>query len=369
MTIKLAVSFLTACLALSAQADDGKIHDTLVNDNDGPLVTDAYPEHIQKIISGKPYLKCAPLDGKGPDSDANKEVNLYNDILAQSKTGTALLEDAKELSGHIWVCPNDISPGVGGSFSRMQNIVYLNRTSSGVHKVSILAHELRHATQFSKNGLSLLDDERKYYQSQAREADAQTIATAVVWELKEANLTSIWEETKALFGTYGNMDLAFSEAKDGWGSRFDRAYAMFQDWWHDHEDGHELKAIEHKQFRNAMQAAYKAWFENGDIVEAYQLRTLDIMLTDKQLKQLKQLSKELCKKAQAYGNEDDCSKYMTAKKTNDLSDQEFLDLIRELGDVPGHGFNYLKPEKGEEEIVTSEAIKKAVPSFHTDFMP
>lgn len=171
----------------------------------------------------------------------DKSERLHDAILTlrKSETGRQLLDDAAAYGTTINLAPLSSSHG---SFSSDDRSILINAASSEARMVVTLAHELRHSQQYQKGVQlsSFLDTPKSYIQSQGViEADANIAAAQAAWELKEAGIPEPLEAFKSESGPL--ITTFVKEAEKG--------------------------GIENGQAHNA---AFYAWFDDLDILEAYE---------------------------------------------------------------------------------------------------
>ncbi|MGD9639244.1 MAG: DUF6782 family putative metallopeptidase [Alphaproteobacteria bacterium] len=127
--------------------------------------------------------------------DRNR-IDRVTAILEQSPQGKYLLDTAKENNFSIHFEPTLEDMGV---CSYEQKSIYINGNVNDAMAVSILAHELRHACQYS-NGMNLYaesDNTKTQIQiNRAMEADAEANAGFVALELKSIGFDAPWNEFK-----------------------------------------------------------------------------------------------------------------------------------------------------------------------------
>lgn len=138
------------------------------------------------------YPKEAPLvdievkgrKGQRKESDEYRLISLINAIARSSAFGRAVLEDAAK-DGYTVVMENQ--RGSCGFCDEQQKVIALNPVLSDDLLVATLAHEARHAQQFSRGaesafGVFNLKSELMY--TRAMEADAETAAAATCHEIR-----------------------------------------------------------------------------------------------------------------------------------------------------------------------------------------
>lgn len=197
-----------------------------------------------------------------------KLIEEYKKMLSVSKLGKELVEFADKTGVKILFDDHQNSLGY---FNPSKNIVAIRSDINEDMIVGTLAHEIRHAWQFTQ-GLSVTTEyspRDMVLMSALLEADAEACHAQVAWELKEAGNPGVMEES--LGG----------------------AYAIVQDSFND------IMVNGSKNVEEAKRNAFDAWFKNEkmrnryvyDIINFAFLATLELASQAK--KGFKQITKDL----------------------------------------------------------------------------
>ena len=128
-------------------------------------------------------IKVKGRKGKKKETDEKRLIGFVNTIARHSPFGRAVLEDAAK-DGYTLVMENQ--KGTFGFCDKEMKVIALNPRVSDALLIATLAHESRHAQQFSHGaedrfGIYNLKSEVMY--SRAMEADAETAAAATCHEI------------------------------------------------------------------------------------------------------------------------------------------------------------------------------------------
>lgn len=198
----------------------------------------------------KSEKKKAPVAALEPEVDIpvrggaavkRKMTEVINEM-CKSDAGRAILETAAENGYELRFDKNAVNEGIFGYADPCEECCALNPENSLAENIATLAHELRHAYQFTYEKLTDLegyeyDTKTLMHRDRIMEADAESYGCLVAWELKEQGNDACWKDFKA----------EFPEITDS----FEAAYKETGD------------------INQARTAAFKGWYDNADRRDSY----------------------------------------------------------------------------------------------------
>jgi hypothetical protein len=180
-----------------------------------------------------------------------KRITSFTQRLVKSAEGAKLVKAVNEAGYKI-----EMVSGLDrmlGLCDPEEKTICLNDGLSNSNCVEVLAHEMKHALQFERNVTALADKHNIKSQimiTRAMEADAEATAALVTWELKAKGDNAPWDEfEKESFGI----------------SRAFKAVAGSSN-------------LANKPNKNkALTAAFRAWYDNKNIMNAYDENFVEYM--------------------------------------------------------------------------------------------
>lgn len=170
-----------------------------------------------------------------------KMINVINEM-CKSDAGRVILETAAENGYELKFDKQAEKEGIFGYADPCEECCALNPNNSVAENIATLAHELRHAYQFTYENLTDIecyeyDTRSVMHKDRIMEADAESYGCLVAWELKEQGNDACWKDFKAEFPEITNS--------------FETAYKETGD------------------INQARTAAFKGWYDNADRRDTY----------------------------------------------------------------------------------------------------
>lgn len=154
------------------------------------------PQRVLDIHENAAQI-CAPIDGPGGTAAIRARVDALTGTLNQSETGASLVDFAKDgPAGKLWVCFIDDIKNLG-QYRAGYGVMDLPNDQTRHHLVGTSAHEIRHYWQ-EEAGYGIFENDNVSKKTDviltlASEADADAIATQVMWELKQKGIAQDWD--------------------------------------------------------------------------------------------------------------------------------------------------------------------------------
>lgn len=172
----------------------GMVHAGEVTTNNLPA--NDIPQRVLEIHDNAADI-CAPVSGPGGAPAIRARVQGLTGTLSRSETGASLVEFAGNgPAGALWICFIDDIKNMG-QYRSGYGVMDLPAEEGREHLVGTSAHEIRHYWQEAVGyGIFENDDISKKADTiltLAAEADADAIATRVMWELKQKGITGDWD--------------------------------------------------------------------------------------------------------------------------------------------------------------------------------
>ena len=178
---------------------------------------------------------------RGGASAKKKMVEVINEM-CKSDAGRVILETAAENGYELRFDKNAADEGIYGYADPCEECCALNPNNSLTENIATLAHELRHAYQFTYENLTEASSEEYdtktlLHRDRIMEADAESYGCLVAWELKEKGNETCWKDFEADFPEItSSFEAAFKETGD---------------------------------VNQARTAAFKGWFDNAERRDSY----------------------------------------------------------------------------------------------------
>lgn len=188
----------------------------------------------EACIAEEPVVDI-PLHGNA--ASKAKMINVINEM-CKSNAGFAILENAADMGYELKFDKQAAKEGLYGYADSCEECCVLNPNNTLAQNIVTLAHELRHAYQFTYEKL----DELEYSESDTRtmllknrtmEADAESYGCLVAWELKEQGNDLCWQDFSKEFpeiaqpfekmlAETGDVNQARTAAFKGWYNNAER---------------------------------------------------------------------------------------------------------------------------------------------------
>jgi len=184
---------------------------------------------------------------KGSASNKRKMVEVINEM-CKSDAGRAILENAAENGYELKFDRSAADEGIYGYADPCEECCALNPNNSLAENIATLAHELRHAYQFTYEKLTdasseEYDTKTLLHRDRTMEADAESYGCLVAWELKEQGNDTCWKDFAAEFPEITDaFETAFKETGD---------------------------------INQARTAAFKGWYDNAERRDSYDKSIVD----------------------------------------------------------------------------------------------
>ena len=189
--------------------------------------------------------------GERPVSDDELAISSYLQLIATTRMGAAVLQDLEGFNTAICFDRDYDLADAGGIYSQLYRAIIFRADATVLQRVQIIAHELRHAWQdqrkFLRSGMTIEDE---LTLTLAIEADADAFAMAVMWELHASRGPNAWPAAQREI-LDPEIAVAFTLEMRNLASN-PTAYDYY--------------------LRNAMRAAYLAWFRDTENDEFYVAR-------------------------------------------------------------------------------------------------
>ncbi|MEM7168825.1 MAG: DUF6782 family putative metallopeptidase [Pseudomonadota bacterium] len=163
-----------------------------------------------------PQAACLPVDAPGRKLGQQAEIDRLIGLTKQSPLGAWLLRQAAWRD--VLICLDDTTT-LNGYYRAGRQMIGIRSGLEEARRIAILAHELAHVPQhprFSNNRYFPPEDVILLHRM--REAAAETVATRVIWQLKERGYPAPWQAKAAT--RFIDMIQSFEEAMAG-----ERGYA------------------------------------------------------------------------------------------------------------------------------------------------
>ena len=207
----------------------------------------------------------------GKPADRAKIVEVINEM-CKSDAGRAILETAADNDYELKFDKQLAKNGLYGEADSSEEVCTLSPKNTLAENIVTLAHELRHAYQFTFEEYEAspfeYDTKTMFLQNRVMEADAESYGCLVAWELKEQGNDLCWQDmtkefpeiTKPFEETYaktGDLNQARTAAFKGWYDNEERrcGYDESLDYW--------IRGISPESFHNKLKSISANKFVNA----------------------------------------------------------------------------------------------------------
>ena len=209
---------------------------------------------MAKSLKGSKAAKTVPVQEPAVDiaiggkpADRAKIIEAINEM-CKSDAGRVILETAAENDYTLKFDKQLAKNGLFGEADSSEEVCTLNPKNTLAENIVTLAHELRHAYQFTCEEYEAspfeYDTKTMILQNRIMEADAESYGCLVAWELKEQGNDLCWQDMKKefpeitqpfedTFTKTGDVDQARTAAFKGWYDNEERrsGYDENLDYW------------------------------------------------------------------------------------------------------------------------------------------
>ena len=227
----------------------------------------------------------------GKPADRAKIVEVINEM-CKSDAGRAILETAADNDYELKFDKQLAKNGLYGEADSSEEVCTLSPKNTLAENIVTLAHELRHAYQFTFEEYEAspfeYDTKTMFLQNRVMEADAESYGCLVAWELKERGNELCWQDmTKEFPEITQPFEAAFAETGDINQART----AAFKGWYDNEErrDGYDdtttsfIEGINPESFHNKLKSVSAKKFvnafcsdpETGDVYFSENPKTLE----------------------------------------------------------------------------------------------
>ena len=233
---------------------------------------------MAKSLKGSKTAKTVPMQDPAVDiaivgkpADQAKIIEVINEM-CKSDAGRTILETAADNDYTLKFDKQLTKNGLFGEADPSEEVCTLNPKNTLAENIVTLAHELRHAYQFTYEESEACpyeyDTKTMFLQNRVMEADAESYGCLVAWELKEQGNDLCWQDMKKefpeitqpfedTFAKTGDLDQARTAAFKGWYDNEERrnGYDENLDYW--------IRGVSPKSFKNKLKSISANKFVNA----------------------------------------------------------------------------------------------------------
>lgn len=229
--------------------------DNVSNDNLNKINSseDYIPQRVLNVFSGAKDV-CAKFDGTSGNTQAKKQLKELFNVLQKSSNGKFISDFALTASlpnndsmddGRLWACFTDLTDNFAEYYQAL-GILVAGENKIPEQLVINVAHEMRHFWQevkgFGGIHYAVLPMALSHGFYHSAEADAETFAASIGWELKQSGETTPWDsyrdksQCREDMICYATFAETFEKATKGSNNPVqDGASAMFSQYMKDEE--------------------------------------------------------------------------------------------------------------------------------------
>ena len=209
------------------------------------------PESIQFIKNV--HEICGPITGGAKNSLTEARIQRFRTLLGKSPTGTAMLKNAETFPDKdgvrpLWICFEKMAgsrtPYAYYSWGRGVTVINTHMYDYPVDEgkqIAAAVHELRHSEQDRTfQNIRYANRAEAQMATYASEADAESVALLVSYEMKQGGYSGAWGVRSAPdnfmqgYFCFAGLHRSFEQAVHNGGSKADATRAVFRSW-HDNK--------------------------------------------------------------------------------------------------------------------------------------